>query len=86
MKESQSYWVRVATGDNYVLTVIAITPDEIVSSEAAWIAETGCRLHHFLAGGPTSESECERMGAGFAVARQAIVAWQPWAHAVPVSQ
>jgi hypothetical protein len=86
MQESQSYWVRVATGDNYVLTIASITPDEIISSEAAWIAETGCRLHHFLASGPTSESECERMGAGFAVARQAIVAWQPWGHAVPVTR
>jgi hypothetical protein len=86
MQESQSYWVRVATGDNYVITVRSITPDEIISSKAAWIAETGCRLHHFLASGPTSESECERMGTGFSIARQAVVAWQPWGHAVPASQ
>lgn len=86
MEQSKTYWVRVATGDNYVIAVHAITHDEIISSEAVWIAETGCRLHEFLASGPHSSSECERMGAGFTVARQAVVVWQPWAHAMPVSQ
>ena len=65
---------------HYTGKIAAITPGEIVLSDAAWIADSG-RFHVALATGTLSE--VEPYPAGVVISRGAIVDVSPWAHPLP---
>ena len=72
-------FVRTVTY-HYTGRIVAITPDEIVLADAAWIADSG-RFSVALATGTLAE--VEPYPAGVVISRGAIVDVSPWAHPLP---
>ena len=76
--------VLIRTVTNYVVGKIAlVTKDEIVLTEASWIADTG-RFHDALKNGTLNEIE-PYIGP-VAIGRGAIVDACNWDHPLPVAQ
>jgi hypothetical protein len=64
----------------FIGTVVAVLPQEIVLSDACWVADTG-RYHKLLAEGGDSNTEFEPCPDGLViVGRGAIVSAQAYAH------
>ena len=66
-------------GEIIVGYVDTVTPQEIVLSNASWIADTG-RWHDFLRDGTTQQLEVEPYLDEVRVGRGVIVTWSLWRH------
>jgi len=65
------YYVQTVT-HYYVGTLVAITPQELILRDVAWIADSG-RHGEFVAGGPPKESEAWPAGVEVIVGRGSVV-------------
>lgn len=80
----EKVFIRAVT-HHYTGKVTEITPDEIVLSDAAWIADDG-RFSDALASGELSEVEPFPDDQPVRIGRGAIVDWTLWRHDLPREQ
>lgn len=80
-KKATNVFIRTVT-NYYTGRVVKETAQEIVLSEAAWIADTG-RFHVAMANGTFSEVEPYPDGMQVRIQRNAIVDVTEWPHALP---
>ena len=80
----EKVFIRSVT-HHYTGRVVEVTADEIVLTEAAWIADDG-RFANALANGTLSEVEPFPPDAPVRIGRGAIVEWTLWGHDLPTEQ
>ncbi len=80
----EKVFIRTVT-HHYTGQVVAVTADEIVLTDAAWIADDG-RFADALASGELSEVEPFPEGLPVRVGRGAVVEWTLWNHDLPREQ
>lgn len=79
IRVGQAVFVRTVTF-HYTGRIVAVTKDEIVLSDAAWIADSG-RWANALATGQLNE--VEPYPGVVSIGRSAIIDVSPWKHALP---
>jgi hypothetical protein len=81
----KNYFIRTVTM-NYTGKLVAVTPGELVLSDASWIADTGSRLMNFLKGEFNSNTEIEPFSSQVIVPRTSVIDATLWTVVLPREQ